>query len=86
MSNKLRVLVVGCGHMGISHARAYHAIDDFEIVGLVSRKPESRNRLSDELGGQPTFDNFETALAESKPDIVSINTYPETHYPYCKMS
>lgn len=86
MGNKLRVLVVGCGHMGISHARAYHTIDDFEIVGLVSRKPESRNRLSEELGGQPTFDNFETALAESKPDIVSINTYPETHYPYCKMS
>lgn len=86
MSNKLRVLVVGCGHMGISHARAYHQIDDFEIVGLVSRKPESRNRLSDELGGLPTYDGFEKALIDSKPDVVSINTYPETHYPYCKKS
>jgi len=86
MSNKLRVLVVGCGHMGISHARAYHKIDEFEIVGLVSRKPESRNRLSDELGGLPTFDNFENALSATNPDIVSINTYPETHYPYCKLS
>ena len=38
MPSKLRVLVVGCGHMGTSHARAYHRMkDDFEIVGLVSR-------------------------------------------------
>ncbi|MCB0689599.1 MAG: Gfo/Idh/MocA family oxidoreductase [Saprospiraceae bacterium] len=86
MSSKLRVLVVGCGHMGISHARAYHQMEDFEIVGLVSRKPESRNRLSDELGGLPTYDSFEKALTAAKPDVVSINTYPETHYPYCKMS
>lgn len=86
MNNKLRVLVVGCGHMGISHARAYHQMDEFEIVGLVSRKPESRNRLSDELGGLPTYDRFESALEATRPDIVSINTYPETHYPYCKKS
>lgn len=86
MNSKLRVLVAGCGHMGISHARAYHRMDQFEIVGLVSRKPESRNRLSAELGGLPTFDSFESALSECKPDVVSINTYPETHYPYCKMS
>jgi len=39
---KLKVLVVGCGNMGTSHARAYHQMDGFEIVGLVSRKPESR--------------------------------------------
>ncbi|NND35166.1 MAG: Gfo/Idh/MocA family oxidoreductase, partial [Saprospiraceae bacterium] len=86
MKNKYKVLVVGCGHMGISHARAYHAIDQFEIVGLVSRKPDSRNRLSQELGGLPTYANFEEALASSNPDVVSINTYPETHAPYCKKS
>lgn len=50
---KLKTLVVGCGNMGISHARAYHQLEDFEIVGLVSRKPESRERLSQELGGCP---------------------------------
>ena len=33
----LRVLVVGCGNMGASHARAYHRMPEFEIVGLVSR-------------------------------------------------
>lgn len=77
--SKLRVLVVGCGNMGTSHARAYHALDDFELVGLVSRGPESRERLAQALGGYPTFSGFDQALAETRPDVVSINTYPDTH-------
>ncbi len=82
MQEKLKVLVAGCGNMGTSHARAYNAMDDFEIVGLVSRRPESRNRLSAELGGLPTFGDYTTALTEAQPDVVSINTYPETHAEY----
>jgi predicted dehydrogenase len=85
-NKKLRVLVVGCGNMGASHARAYHQLDGFEIVGLVSRGPESRNRLSAELGGYPTFGSFEEALDATGPDVVSINTYPETHADYVRKS
>lgn len=29
----IRILVAGCGHMGTSHAKAYHAMPGFEIVG-----------------------------------------------------
>ena len=83
---KLKVLVAGCGNMGSSHARAYHQLTDFEIVGLVSRGPESREKLSKELGGLPTFSDFDKALTETKPDVVSINTYPETHAEYAKKS
>jgi len=86
MSKKLKVLVVGCGNMGTSHARAYHQLPDFEIVGLVSRGPESRNRLSKELGGLATYSHFDTALTQSQPDVVSINTYPETHAEYATKS
>lgn len=86
MSEKIRVLVAGCGNMGASHARAYHKMPEFEIVGLVSRGPESRGKLSEELGGLPTFGNFEEALAATKPDAVSINTYPDTHADYVKKS
>ena len=71
--------------MGISHSRAYHQLDQFEIVGLVSRSPGSRQKLNAEFGGvYPEFDNYEAALAESKPDAVSINTYPDTHAEYAK--
>lgn len=82
MNDKIRVLVAGCGNMGASHARAYHKMDAFEIVGVVSRRPESRGKLSQELGGLPEFDNFEKALETTKPDAVSINTYPDTHAEY----
>ena len=80
----LRVLVVGCGNMGASHARAYYRMPAFEIVGLVSRRPESRSALSAELGGLPTFDDYSGALAATRPDVVSINTYPDTHASYAE--
>jgi predicted dehydrogenase len=83
---KLRTLVVGCGNMGTSHARAYHQLDGFEIVGLVSRKPESREKLSKELGGLPTFRDFKEALELTKPNVVSISTYPDTHAAFVKAS
>ncbi|MCW9707024.1 Gfo/Idh/MocA family protein [Fodinibius salsisoli] len=81
-NDTISVLVVGCGNMGTSHARAYHRLDDVTIVGLVSRGPESRKRLSEELGGLPTFDNYEQALKKTQPDAVSINTYQGTHAEY----
>jgi predicted dehydrogenase len=84
MSKPLKVLVAGCGNMGASHARAYHKMPEFEIVGLVSRGPGSRGKLSKELGGLPEFSDYYQALAATKPDVVSINTYPETHAPYAR--
>ena len=81
MERPLRVLVAGCGNMGASHARAYHRMPEFEIVGLVSRGPASRRALSTELGGLPEFGDYYEALG-TRPDVVSINTYPETHGAY----
>jgi predicted dehydrogenase len=81
---RIKILVIGCGNMGTSHARAYHRLKAFEIVGLVSRKADSREKLSKELGGYPTFAEFETALVKTKPDAVSINTYPDTHAMYIR--
>jgi predicted dehydrogenase len=78
----LRVLVVGCGNMGSSHAAAYHTNPGFEIVGLVSRGP-SKETLNDKLGGKyPLFNDFDEALEATKPDAVCISTYPDTHETY----
>ncbi|MBC6612869.1 Gfo/Idh/MocA family oxidoreductase [Hymenobacter sp. BT507] len=81
-----KVLVIGCGNMGASHARAYHQLPAFELVGLVSRGPESRERLSQELGGVPTYASAEQALRATAPDVVSINTYPDTHVALVRQS
>jgi len=79
MSAAIKVVVVGCGHMGSSHARAYHKLGGFELVGLVDRTPALRNRLARELGGVAEFDTLEAALEATQPDAVSVNTYPDTH-------
>ncbi|TVR12734.1 MAG: gfo/Idh/MocA family oxidoreductase [Balneolaceae bacterium] len=76
---KINVLVVGCGNMGTSHARAYHKLDDFNIIGLVDRGSKSSERLAKEVGEPATFSNYEEALASTKPDAVCICTYPGTH-------
>ena len=84
MDRPFRVLVAGCGNMGASHARAYHRMPEFQIVGLVSRGPTSRRALSTELGGLPEFGDYHEALRVTRPDVVSINTYPETHGPFAR--
>lgn len=76
----IKILCVGAGHMGRSHALAYHHIPEFQIVGICTRSAASRESLNHELGGDyPLFDDFYQALAATKPDAVSISTYPDTH-------
>ncbi|WP_295721045.1 Gfo/Idh/MocA family oxidoreductase [Mucilaginibacter sp.] len=79
ITKNLRVLVVGCGNMGASHAQAYHNLDGFEIVGLVS-VGNSKVVLNEKLGGgYPLFSDFFEALEATRPDAVCISTYPDTH-------
>ena len=81
-TKNLRVLVVGCGNMGASHAYAYHTLEGFKICGLVS-KGKSKVVLNQKLGDSyKLFDDFEEALEITKPDAVCISTYPDTHEPF----
>ena len=78
-ANPVRVLVVGLGTMGLSHARAYRAIDGFQLVGLCTRHAAARADLAGEFPDVPRFDDFAAALAELRPDAVAVCTYTETH-------
>lgn len=82
MATNLRVLVVGLGNMGMSHARAYEALDGFELAGLCARSIASRRDLAAAWSKLPRFADFGSALTELRPDVVSINTYPDTHAAY----
>ncbi len=74
-----RVLVVGCGNMGASHAMAYQTLDGFQICGIVSTG-KSKEVLDEKLGGGfALFSNYDEALAKTQPDAVCISTYPDTH-------
>ena len=75
----VRVLVVGCGNMGSSHAMAYHTIDGFEICGLVARG-KSKEILNAKLDkSYPLFSDIDEAIKATRPDAVCISTYPDTH-------
>ena len=76
---KLSVMVVGLGQMGQSHAMAYHAHPGFQITALVNR---SARALPEALQGYPLLHDYKAALAELKPDVVSISTHTDTHADY----
>ncbi|MGB7262672.1 MAG: Gfo/Idh/MocA family oxidoreductase [Albidovulum sp.] len=74
----MKVLVAGLGNMGRSHALAYHAHPDVEIVGLVNRSPVD---LPDALKGYTVFETFDQGLA-TNPDLVCVSTYSDSHADY----
>ena len=61
MGETIRVVVVGAGHMGASHARAYHQLNGFKLVGIVAPTPARRSKLAKELGGIAEYDNHHPA-------------------------
>jgi len=82
MADRIRVLVVGLGKMGTAHARVYHHLDDYDIVGLCSHHLAERGDLPAELADYRRFDEYHAALQALRPDAVSINTWPDTHAEY----
>ena len=79
----IRVVVVGAGSMGASHARAYHANPGFELAGIVAPSARRRGPLAAELG-TPEFDSLDAALDATSPAAVCIASYPDTHFEYAK--
>jgi len=79
--NKKRVLAVGLGNMGMSHALAYTRIPDYDVVGVCTRNIEKKS-LPEPLAKAKRYPDYERALAELKPDVVSVNTMPDTHAEY----
>ena len=75
----VRVLVAGLGNMGRSHALAYARNPGFEIAGLVNR---SQPKLDPVLAQYEIIPAFEDALKDLKPDLVSVNTYSDSHAAY----
>jgi predicted dehydrogenase len=84
MSELIKVLIAGCGHMGSHHALAYHHMPAIEICGIVSNEGSNASDLPGPLRGYPFFADYFSALAETCPDAVSINTYPDTHAVYAQ--
>ncbi len=74
---KLRIGVIGGGHLGTIHTRLVRSIDDVELIGVADPSPEARRRLADEFQVETFEDHRELA---SKIDAAIIAASTEHHY------
>jgi predicted dehydrogenase len=82
MPEKIKIIVIGTGNMGSSHARSYFNNPGYQLVGLVNRSPGKKKALVEELGGVTQYDSLEDALSLTNPEAAAVCTYPDTHKQY----
>ena len=78
-----RTAVIGMGHIGHRHARAYTECDKAQLVAVCDRVPELAREAGEKFG-VPYFTSAQEMLDNIKPDLVSITTggyeYSSDHY------
>lgn len=79
--SKIRVAVVGCGSISkYRHVPEYAGNPNVELVAFVDPVIERAERFADQHGGK-AYADFETMLAEVKPQAVSVCTPNYLHAP-----
>ena len=77
----ISLLCVGLGGMGLGDWSSAAKVKDFKIVAGVDTQKKAR-KVFEEKTGAPTFDDFTTALRNSKADAVLIAMPDAYHAPY----
>lgn len=79
--SKVRVAVIGCGSISKHrHIPEYAANSNAELVAFVDPVIERAQQFADTYGGK-AYSDYETMLAEVKPDAVSVCTPNALHAP-----
>ncbi len=73
---RLRVAVIGVGHLGQHHARLLAAMDDVELIGVVDTKPGRADEIAAKYGTRAFAD-----AADVRPlaDAVTVAVPTESH-------
>ena len=74
-----RAAILGCGGRGRGHAAGYAAAEHAEIVAVADPFRENADRLAAEHGSPAIYADYRALLAEQKPEVVSICTWPDLH-------
>lgn len=74
---KIRVGVVGVGHLGYHHARIYKELEQAELVAVADVSEEARNKAAADFG-VTAVDSVE-ALLDLGVSAISVATPTETH-------
>lgn len=78
---KLRVGVIGVGHLGQHHARNYHENDDADLIWVCDANPDQGKAIAKKFGAKYT-PNADDLIGQV--DAVSIATPTVTHYEIAK--
>jgi len=79
MDRKLKVLISGTGFAGQGHADAFRAVGA-EVVGIVGRTPSVVKEVAEKMAIPYSGLDWQQALKDCQPDIVSIGTPGGAHY------
>ncbi|WP_283638936.1 Gfo/Idh/MocA family protein [Marinovum algicola] len=74
-----KVLIFGTGFAGQGHAEAFRAAGA-EVVGIVGRTPHVVKEVAETMGIPYSGTDWQQALDDCKPDVVSIATPGGAHY------
>lgn len=85
MSKKLKVLISGTGFAGQGHADAFRACGA-EVVGIVGRTPSVVSEVAKKMDIPYSSTDWQQALKDCQPDIVSIATPGGAHYETIKQA
>ncbi len=80
------VALLGCGRMGMEHARSLLGIPNAKIVAVADPFLEARNAAQALTRAEQAFENPEEAIHAPGVDAVLIVTPTPTHAPYIEMA
>lgn len=81
-SNKnLRICVVGAGDMGLRHVKGWQQVSNAEVVAIVDDVPERLQAAGREFKVGDLFADYQSAISETKPDVVSVCIPTAFHAP-----
>lgn len=79
MGRTYRAAVIGCGKMSRGHAHAYAAHEDVALIAGADVSEPARAAFASEFGLDAMYADPAAMLAEERPDLVSVCTWPPHH-------
>lgn len=73
MAEKLKIAVIGVGHLGRNHARVFSELDEVELIGIMDTDPDRALSVANELGTK-------VISSTEGVDAVSIATPTISHF------
>ena len=86
MSTKYRTAIIGTGRIANTHAGAYTRHGGIDLVAGVDVNAETLETFRERWNVPQGFSDYEEMLKEVRPDLVSICTYADLHWPMFKAS